>query len=69
MHILAMTQAIDIKTFRESIGWSQEKLADELGVDRSNVSRWENGKSSLRGPARKVLERLIAENAISGTAL
>ncbi|WP_353653615.1 helix-turn-helix transcriptional regulator [Ochrobactrum sp. MC-1LL] len=62
-HIVAMKQAIDILAFRESIGWSQERLAEELGVNRSSISRWEQGKASLRGPARKVIERLIAESS------
>lgn len=56
-----MKQVIDIRKFRKDIGWSQEKLADELGVDRSSVSRWENNKSSLRRPVIKVLERLIGD--------
>lgn len=56
-----MKQVIDIRKFRKDIGWSQEKLADELGVDRSSVSRWENNKSSLRRPVIKVLEQLIGD--------
>jgi transcriptional regulator with XRE-family HTH domain len=30
---------------REQRGWSQEKVAEELGVDRVTVSRWERGIS------------------------
>lgn len=60
-HIIFMKQVIDIRKFRKDIGWSQEKLADELGVDRSSVSRWENNKSSLRRPVIKVLEQLIGD--------
>lgn len=68
MHIGGMIQAIDIKKFRKDIGWSQEKLAEELGVDRSNVSRWENDKSSLRGPARRMFQRLMEEMNTEGAA-
>ncbi|MFT8318354.1 MAG: helix-turn-helix transcriptional regulator [Sporolactobacillus sp.] len=34
-----------IKSKREELGWSQEKLADALNVSRQAVSKWENGSS------------------------
>ena len=47
---------------RRATGWSQNRLADELGVDASSVAAWEVGR---RRPSRKsmrtlesVLERL-----------
>ena len=32
-----------VRKYREMIGWTQKDLADELGIDRLTVSRWENG--------------------------
>ena len=49
-----------IKKFRESRKWSQQKLADELGIDQATVSRIERG-SEPRGPVKRLLERLMAE--------
>lgn len=31
--------------FRRSIGYSQQKVADELGYSRANISMFENGKN------------------------
>ncbi len=33
----------NIRTYRRKIGWTQEQLADRLGVSGQSVSRWENG--------------------------
>jgi DNA-binding transcriptional regulator YiaG len=38
-----MITADDIKDFRQRLGWSQQKLASELGVALQSVSRWERG--------------------------
>ncbi|MBE7415172.1 MAG: PilZ domain-containing protein [Deltaproteobacteria bacterium] len=35
----------DIKRLRYLFGWSQERLARELGVSFSTVNRWEKGRS------------------------
>jgi transcriptional regulator with XRE-family HTH domain len=54
-----METSIDIKALRESFGWRQEQLAEFLGVDRSSVSRMENGRQP-RPAVRKRLESLVA---------
>jgi transcriptional regulator with XRE-family HTH domain len=51
-----------IKSFRERLEWSQQQLAEELGVDQATVSRMENGVEP-RGPVRRLLERLIADHS------
>lgn len=47
----------EIKALREQLGWTQERMARELGVSFSTVNRWEHGKtpSSL---ALQALKRL-----------
>ena len=38
-----MTERKTIRQLRQERGWSQMDLAVRVGVDRSNVTRWENG--------------------------
>jgi transcriptional regulator with XRE-family HTH domain len=56
--------ADEIKTFRETRGWSQSELAGRLGVDQATVSRIERGAPMARTVAL-LLERLKAEPASS----
>ena len=35
----------DIKILRETLGWSLQKFATELGVSSGTVWRWEHGKA------------------------
>jgi len=55
------------RRLRERVGLSQEQIAQELGVDRAAVSRWESGVRSPRGatlrPYVELLERLAREAA------
>lgn len=39
-----MTFAEKLKTLRKQKGWSQTKLANELGVSRQSVSKWEQSE-------------------------
>ncbi len=36
-----------VRKYRKLRGWSQEKLAEEVGVATKTISQWENGKSLL----------------------
>lgn len=36
---------IELRDMRRSFGWSQERLAEALGVDVTTVSRWERNKT------------------------
>ena len=40
-----MTLSEKIMSLRKERGWSQEFLADKLGVSRQSVSKWEMGQS------------------------
>lgn len=61
-----METDLDIRKLRESIKWTQDRLARFLGVDRSSVSHMENGRP-VRGPVKRLLETLAAA-ASRGTA-
>lgn len=39
----------DIKRLREAQGKTQKQLADEMGVERSTVAKWEAGTAFPRG--------------------
>ncbi len=53
-----MTPHDEIRTARESIGWSQQALADQLGTTATQVSKWERGRSRMRPVLWAWLQRL-----------
>lgn len=53
-----MRNPIDITGFRKERGWTQGRLAGELGVDVSTVWRWEHWGMPKKGPIMKAIERL-----------
>ena len=58
-------EAEEVVSLRKAKGWSQQELADWLGVHRMTVSRWDRGASPPTGAALKALERL-AQRAEKG---
>jgi len=54
-----MSTDVDIRDLRRRKGWSQQQLAEFLGVDRSTVSRLENGQPP-QGPVSRLLA-ILAE--------
>lgn len=47
-----------IKKLRQAFGWSQQKLAEQLGVSLMTVLRWEKGYTEPSPLALEKLERL-----------
>ncbi|RLC64891.1 MAG: transcriptional regulator [Chloroflexi bacterium] len=45
-----------VRTLRKSLGWSQEKMAHEIGVSLATYSRWERGKCA---PASSAMLKLL----------
>lgn len=52
-----MSEALDVRAIRQRHNWTQEQLAEYLGLDRSTVSRLERGKE-VKGPVAKLLRQL-----------
>ena len=40
-----------LKNYREGAGYSQDRLARILGVDRATIANWEKGKTQIKGEA------------------
>lgn len=51
-----------LKELLASKGWSQRKLAKELGTTPGNVSRWVTGKWSPQARAMHIAARFLLEN-------
>lgn len=62
MHIAGMTQQIDIRALRARLGWTQDQMAEYLGLDRSSVSRMESGQP-IKGPTLRLLQALESKRA------
>ena len=63
-----MIQVADIYSARKTLGLSQEKLAEALGVSRNTVSRWERGEFSPSAENLAALARLLAQLEGDGPA-
>ena len=56
-----MTQE-EIRELRKKRGWTQQRLATEVGVAVSSVARWESRAAKPpKGAAHRALQRLLAE--------
>ncbi len=57
-----MILADKIMSLRKKCGWSQEELADQLGISRQSVSKWESGM------AIPDLEKIVKMSALFGVS-
>lgn len=48
----------DLLRLRTALGWSQNRLAQEIGVNRSTVNKWETGQHPIPPIAEKLLAQL-----------
>ncbi len=53
--------AKELKAVRQSLGFTQQGLADVLHVSRVTVARWEIGERGVSGPVALLLQRLRQE--------
>ncbi len=61
-----LSEAARLRRVRETLGFSQREMAEELGVAHGAVGLWETGARPLAGPARKLLELYEAELGLGG---
>lgn len=59
-----MTLGEQIKQAREQKNLSQEELAEQLGVSRQAVSKWENDSSMPQGINRELLSQILELNLV-----
>jgi len=50
-----------LKRARSQLGLSQQALADELGVHRVTVAKWEAGDRRIPNPVARLLERMLSD--------
>ena len=48
-----------IKAARDRLRWSQQQLADAIGVDRKTVDNWEHGRTRPLRAHLAALERIL----------
>lgn len=58
-----------VKSLRDLLGLSQEKLAAKVGVTFSSVNRWENGHTKPSPLAMKQIEELLVSLGKDGKKL
>ncbi len=65
LHILSEpVRPIRIREIRTRLGLTQQQFADELGVWKVTVARWETGKRACRGEyARRVRQLAVAQSS------
>ena len=56
---------VEIRAFREKLGWTQMALAEAIGVTSNTVARWERGEMAISEPAARLLEKLAEERKIA----
>lgn len=53
----------ELKALRAALGWSQQRLAEAVGVQRNTVNRWEMGERIISPMAAKLLATLRPSGA------
>jgi len=48
-----------VKELRKKKGWSQERVARELGVSFQTIHRWESGKFNPSSLAKEKIDKLL----------
>lgn len=52
----------DLRAIRVGLGWTQQRLAEAMRVQRLAVVRWESGTRRISPSHIELLRRIAAEN-------
>ena len=52
----------ELGKIRQRLGWTQEKLANAVGVACNSVARWERGEMKISEPAARLIRMIAAQN-------
>lgn len=53
---------MDVKLLREKINKTQQELADETGIPRDRIAKWEQGKGSPKPEDHAILAKYFSEH-------
>ena len=53
-----LLKPVDVRRIRSRLDMTQKQLADNLGVDRITIGRWESGKSTPHPIFARALQNL-----------
>ncbi len=56
--------AVEIRSLREKLGWTQMALAQAVGVTSNTLARWERGEMGISEPAARLLQKIAAEQGL-----
>lgn len=54
-----------VREARLALGWTQERMAAELGVAHETVNRWERGKLKITSRTAKQIAHLVSRETQS----
>lgn len=55
----------ELRSVRDTFGWTQERMADEIGVTANTIARWERDEIEIYEPAARLI-RLMAQGGRKG---
>lgn len=51
----------ELRAIRARLGWTQQQMAERIGVALNTVSRWELGRMQIKESAARLIELLAAD--------
>lgn len=59
---LPVVKPEELRRIREELGLTQEELAQEIGVHRVTIAKWEAGDRGISEPIARLVEKIRAEH-------
>jgi transcriptional regulator with XRE-family HTH domain len=56
--------AVEIRSLRVKLGWTQMVLAEAIGVTSNTVARWERGEMRISEPTARLLQKIATEQGL-----